>query len=148
MRVGADQRIGIRLPTPIALLAEDDAGKVLEIDLVHDARIGRNDSQVAKGSLAPAQKSVAFFIALEFEQRVHLERIGRAELIHLDGVVDDQFGRLQGIDERRVTAQALHGIAHSGEINHRGHTGEVLQEHPAWGKSNLLIGFVFAVPRG
>jgi hypothetical protein len=40
-----------------------DAREVLEVDLVHDAGVGRHDFEVAERALTPAQKRVALAVA-------------------------------------------------------------------------------------
>ena len=68
---------------------EDYAREVFEIHLVDDAGVGGDDGQIAKSGLTPAEEGVALFVALEFEQGIHVERLGRAEFVDLHGVIDD-----------------------------------------------------------
>ena len=105
VRVGADQRVGIGRALAAFFADENDAGQIFEIDLVDDAGIGRNDGEIAEAGLSPAQEGIALFVALEFEERVHVEGAGGAEFIDLHGVVDDEFGGLERIDERGVAAE-------------------------------------------
>ncbi len=51
----------------VDLTCLNDTGEEFEVDLVNDARSGWNDAKIIEGLLAPAQKLVAFAIALEFE---------------------------------------------------------------------------------
>ena len=99
--VGADQRVGIGGEFAVDLRGEDDAGEVFEIDLVADAHAGRNGGEVAEGGLAPLEEGVALAVALELEQRVEVVGDGGAELVDLDGVVDDQLGGRERIDSLR-----------------------------------------------
>ena len=92
------------------------------------------------------RKRVALFVALEFEQGVHVESVGGAEFVDLDGVVDDQFHRLQRVDERGIAAQGLHGVAHGGQVDDAGDAGEILQEDAAGGESDFLFRLRLAVP--
>ena len=62
---------------------------------MHDAGIGRNDGQIAKRGLSPAQEGVALFVADEFKFGIELKRLRRAEFVHLHRVIDHQFRRLQ-----------------------------------------------------
>ncbi len=62
VRVGADERIGIREQPPVHLFLENDAREVLEIHLVHDAGVGRNDAEVLERVLTPAQKGVSLTV--------------------------------------------------------------------------------------
>jgi hypothetical protein len=71
---------------------------------MHDAGVGRDDGEIAESGLAPAQERITLFVALEFEQGVHVECVGGAEFVNLNRVVDDQFDRLQRVDERGIAA--------------------------------------------
>ena len=93
---------------------------------MNDAGVGRNDGEVLERGLTPTQEGVAFFVALEFQIGVQLKRLRGAELIDLHGVVDDQLGRLQRVDQPGIAAQRLHRIAHGREIDHCRHAGEIL----------------------
>ena len=73
VRVGANQGVWISRAAAILLAYENHASKVFEIDLVHDAGIGRNDCKVMKRSLSPAQECVTFFITYEFKLSVQLK---------------------------------------------------------------------------
>ena len=42
----------------------------------------------------------------------------------------------------------LHGIAHGGEIDYAGNSGEILQEDAARSESNFFVGLRIAVPVG
>ena len=146
VRVGAHQRVGISRALATFFVYEDNARQVFQVDLVDDAGIGRHDGQIAESGLPPAQEGVAFFVALKFEQRIHIKGAGRAEFVHLHRVVNDQFGGLQRIDELRVAAQALHGVAHGGEIHDRGHAGEILQQDAAGREGNFFFRLGVLVP--
>ena len=75
------------------------------------------------------RKRVALLVALELALGVDAERVARAEGVDLHRVVDDQLGRHQRVDLRRVAAQLGHRVAHRGEVDDRGHAGEVLHHH-------------------
>ena len=94
MTVGADQSVGVGEALAGRFVNEDNAGEIFQVHLVNDAGVGRDDGQVAEASLAPTEERVALFVALEFEERVHVESVGGAELVDLDGVIDDQLDRL------------------------------------------------------
>ena len=103
VRVGADERVGVGLtPSPL----EDDAGEVLDVDLVHDAGARRHDLEVVERGLAPAQELVALLVALVLQLDVALEGVRRAEQVGDDRVVDDQLGRRQRVDLRRRRRRA------------------------------------------
>ena len=99
---------------PSELRAEDHAREIFEIHLVANAGVRRDHFEILQAFLAPAQKSVALDIALHFQFGVEGERIGRAELIHLHGMVDHQFGGKQRIDflrRRRPASRIASRIA-------------------------------------
>ena len=113
-----------------------------------DAHAGRHGGEVPEGRLAPLQKGVALAVALELEQRVGLVGRGRAVLVHLHGVVDDQLGGRQRIHALRIAAQGLDGVAHGGQIDDRGHAGEVLHQHARRHVGDLAAGLGLGVPVG
>jgi len=141
--IGADERVGIG---DILHVHEHDTREVLEVHLVNDAGVGRNDGEVLKGGLSPAQELVALLVAQEFEFGVEIESFGRAEFIDLHGVVDDEFRGLDGIDDRRIAAERLDGIAHRREIDHGGNAGEILHQHARGRELDFLGGDGFGVP--
>ena len=89
---------------------------------------GRHDAEIAERRLAPAQQDIALAIALKFEQRVDVEGVLGAELIHLDGVIDDEIGGEQRIGARGIGAHGGEGVAHGRQVDHAGHAGEILQQ--------------------
>ena len=101
---------------------------VFQIYLVADAGAWRDDAEVLEGFLAPAQKGVAFAVALELDGDVLLQRLrGAAEIDH-DGVVDDEINRDERVDLLRIAVEAGDAVTHGGEIDHGGHAGEILHE--------------------
>ncbi len=54
-------------------------------------------------------------------------------------MIDHEVNRHQRIDHRRIPALSLEGRAHGGEIDDRGHSCEVLEDHPCRGKGELTI---------
>ena len=90
---------------------------------------GRHHAEIVECACAPAQELVALLVALVFDLDVLLERVGRAEEIHLDGMVDDEVDGNQRIDLGRIAVQVAHGIAHGGQVDDGGHAGEVLHQH-------------------
>ena len=129
VRVGADQRVGQCQGLAVPALQQHAVRQELQVHLVHDARGGRDHTEVVEGLLAPAQELVALAVSLELERGVSLERVLRAEGVHLDRVVDDEVDRHERVDARGVVPQALHRGAHRGEVHDGGHAGEVLQNH-------------------
>src|SRR5207247_10773686 len=86
VRVGAEQRVG----EGDAVSPVDHACEELEVDLVDDAGVRRDDLEVVERTLAPAQEGVALAVPLELELGVAEDRPRGSELVHLDGVVDDE----------------------------------------------------------
>ncbi len=146
--IGADQGVGISHREIAVLVHHHHPRQILEIDLMDDAGVGRHDAEVAEGALAPAQEGVALAVALELALGVDQESGARAVLVDLHRVVDDQLDRLQGVDAARISAHGAHGIAHRGEIDHRRHAGEVLQEDAPRHERDLLGRRRFRIPRG
>ena len=62
VRVGADERVGIGQRAAVSGFREDHAREVLEIDLMDDAGVGRNDAEILEGLLPPAQEHVALAV--------------------------------------------------------------------------------------
>ena len=142
VRVGPDERVGERLS--VARL--DDAREVLEVDLVDDARVRRDDLEVAKRRLPPAQERVALLVPLELELGVVAHRDARRVLVHLHRVVDHELGGQQRVDLLRVAAEVAHRVAHRGEVDDRGHPGEVLEQHARRREGDLLARVGARVP--
>jgi len=63
---------------------------------VADAHAGRHGGEVVEGGLAPLEEGVALAVAGEFECGVEVVGVDGAEFVDLDGVVDDEFGGLEG----------------------------------------------------
>ncbi len=148
VRVGADEGVRIGLVASAPRGGEDDARQVLEVDLVADAHAGRHGGEVAEGGLSPLEEGVALAVALELERGVERVGVAGAVLVHLDGVVDDQLGRLERVDLLRIAAEHLHGVAHGGEVDDGGHAGEVLHEDAGGHPGDFAGGLGFGVPFG
>ena len=112
-------------------------GQVLQVDLVDDPGAGRDHPEVAEGPLGELEQLVALDVPLHFQLHVELERLLRAEIVHLDRVVDHQVAGHHRVDPVGVAAHPAHGVAHGGEIDHAGHPGEVLQHHPGGHERDL-----------
>ena len=153
VRVGADEsvRVGGEVAISVGGRGEDDAGEVLEVDLVADAHAGRDGREVVEGGLAPLEKGVALAVAAELERGVQVVGIPGAVLVDLYGVVDDEFGGDKWIDVGDLfgaAAESLHRIAHGGEIDDRGDAGEVLHEHAGGHVGDLAGRLGLGVPAG
>ena len=140
VRVGAHQCVGIsqRLAGLTVRSNEDNARQIFQVDLVHDAGVRRHDCEILKSRLSPTQEGVAFLVAQKLQLGVELQRPRGSEFIHLHRVIDHQFSGLQRIDQLGIATQALHGIAHGGEIDHGGYSGEILKQDAARRESNFL----------
>ncbi len=136
------------MPSPSSAV-EDDAGQVLEVDLVHDAGAGRHDPEVPKRLLAPAQEPVALAVALELELGVALERVRPAEDVGdlTEWSMTSSTG-WSGLILRGVAAERPHRVAHRGQVDDGRHAGEVLQEHPAGLNCDLRVRLGARVPPG
>src|SRR5207249_10014317 len=104
----------------------DDAGEVLEVDLVHDSGPRWDDLEVAERGLPPAQEGVALAVPLELELDVAAEGADGAELVDLHGVVDHELGGDQRVDPRRISTEVGHRVTHGGEVDDGRDPGEVL----------------------
>jgi hypothetical protein len=140
--VGADAGVGVR----DAVALEDHAGEVLDVDLVNDAGAGRDDLEVVERALAPAEELVALLVALVLDLDVAFERVGRAEHVGDHRVVDDELGGAERVDLGRVAVEVPDRLAHRGEVDDRGHAGEVLHDDARGTELDLLAGFGFRVP--
>ncbi len=151
VRIGADQRIRIGLQHAVVLLREHCACEVFEIDLMHDAGIGRHHFEIREGLLAPFQERITFLVALVFQRGIQIHRVLLAEGVDLHRVIDDQFRRLQRVDLVRIATERLHGITHRGEIDHGGYAGEILHQHARGTEGDFAaaghIGIFLRIPR-
>jgi hypothetical protein len=83
VRIGADDEIRGEQRPLRRVDSRDDAGDVLEIDLVDDAGARREDPQVAERGLRPLDEVVALAVAIEFPREVQRDRLGAARMVHL-----------------------------------------------------------------
>ena len=132
----------------VALAAVDDLGEVLEVDLVADPGRRRHDAEVVEGLLAPLEEGVALAVALELALGVEGEGARVAEGVDLDRVVDDEVDVDQRVDLLRVAADLRHRVAHRRQVDHRGHAGEVLHQHPGRLEGDLDARLGRRVPAG
>jgi hypothetical protein len=84
---------------PSAFLGDDHPAEVLQVDLVADARIGGYHGEIVEAFLGPLEQLVAFAVAARILWPRFFEGIGGAVIVHLDAVVDDEFGGHQGVDQ-------------------------------------------------
>ena len=105
-----------------------------------DAGARRHDAEIRKSLLTPTQERIALHVALIFDGDILLERILEAEIVDHYRMVDDEIDFGERIDFFGIAAERLHRIAHRGEIDDRGHAGEVLHQHARRTKSNFTGG--------
>ena len=102
-----------------------------------DAGTRRHHAEAVVRLLGPAQELVALDVALVLDVDVLVEGLGPAGDLGDHRVVDDQFDGDQRVDPGRVAAECPQGVAHSGQVDHAGHAGEVLHQHPFGGQCDL-----------
>src|SRR5262245_59610076 len=102
MRIRANQRVGISDLAAVLLMYENRLCDVLQIHLMHDTDIRRDDTAVLECLLSPLQKHISFAIALQFPLGIESEGARSAELIHLNRVIDNEVDLLQRIDLSRI----------------------------------------------
>jgi hypothetical protein len=146
VRVGADERVRVGLEDAADLAGVRHARQVLDVDLVHDAGARGDDLEVLERRLAPAEELVALAVALVLDLDVALEGVLAAEEVGDDRVVDDQLGGGERVDLRRVAAEGRHGLAHGGEVDDAGDTGEVLHDHARGRELDLGVGVRLRTP--
>ena len=150
VRIGPHQGVGIGEFAAVApatgAVRENHARQMLDVDLMDDAGVGRHHFEVAERRLAPAQEHVAFAVSAELDFIVVLERIGRAVLVHLHRVIDDQFGGRQRIDPLWIAAEPDDGFAHGGQIDDAGNAGEVLHDDSRRSECDFVAGLRLRVP--
>ncbi len=148
MRVGAHQGIRPRHPLPIHLFAPDGPTEVFQVDLVTNTGARRHYAEAAEGLLSPAQKSVTFVVTLHFQTDVIFEGLVIAETVDGDRVVDHQIDGRQRVHFRGVAAQALHRLAHGGQIHDCRHAGKVLHQDARGTVGYLAVGMGLLQPAG
>ena len=142
--VGVGANAGVRVGQ--ALVVEDDAGEVLDVDLVDDAGSRRDDAEVGEVLCAPAQELVALLVALVLDLDVFVDSVLGTKRLDDHGVVDDHLGRVQRVDLVRVAAQGAHGLTHGCKIHNTRHAGEVLHEDAGRGELDLHARLCGRVP--
>ena len=152
MAVGADEGIGngdgelFRTRGRRIIAEKHAAGEVFEVHLMNDPDRRRNDAEVLECLLPPAEEGVALGVALELDGDVLLQRPVGAEVVDLNGVIDDQIDRHQRVDLSRVSPQPLHRRAHRREIDDARHAGEVLEDDTRGLERNLRLCRLDGVP--
>ena len=104
--------------------------QIFEIDLVADAGARRHHSEIVESVLSPVQEGIALAVAGKLSGHVAGEGVTSTSKIHCHRMVYHQVHRRERIDLLRIAAHGGHGVAHGGEVNHGGHPGEILHQHP------------------
>ena len=149
VRVGADEGVGIGDQLAVRLsVVKTTRARYSRLTWWQMPMPGGTAEKLRKADLAPLEEGVALAVALELEQRVGLVGRGRAVLVHLHGVVDDELGGSEGIDALGIAAEGLDGVAHGGQIDDGGDAGEVLHEDAGRHVGDLAAGLGLGVPVG
>ena len=144
VRVGAEQRVREGL----AVSRLDDPPQELEVHLVDDPGLGRDDLQVVERLLSPAEEGVPLTVSLVLAVGVDADRHPVGEGVDLDRVVDHELGGKLRVRLRRVAAEVVHRVPHGGEVDDRRNTGEVLVDHPPRREGDLSRGILLRDPLG
>ena len=126
--------------------AKNHAREIFNVDLVHDAGIGRDRPEAVESRLPPLQKRVTLAIALEFEIGILLKCIVRTVVVDLHGVIDHELDRLQRIDCFGIAPHRCHRIAHCGQIDDARYAGKILQQHACRAERNFLVRCFARIP--
>src|SRR5262245_62530569 len=112
-----------------------------------DAGAGRHYAEIVERGRAPAQEGVTLAVSLIFLVDIDLEGAVRPEGIHHHRMIDDEIDRRLRIDRPRIAAERSHGVAHGGEIDHGGDTGEVMHQDARRPKRDLAIASLLLEPK-
>ena len=63
-------------------------------------------------------------------------------------MIDDEIDRHERLDDFRIAPEPLYGAAHRGEINHKRHAGEILENNARDDKGDFLVRRCLRVPFG
>ena len=150
--VGADERVGIgefdAFPVALLLRRPHRMGEIFEVDLMADAGPGRHDREIGKSLLAPLEEAVALLVLLVFARHVLRERLGRAEMVDDDRMVDDEVDRDERVDQVGIAAERGHRVAHRGKVDDGRHAGEVLHQHAGRAERDLVLRFAAVLRPG
>ena len=126
MGISSHHCVKVRKLAGVGRLRHNAARKTLDVDLVANARSGRNDAHILKRRLGPLQEAITLTVALEFHVHVLLKSIGAASRIGDHRMINHQIERNLRIDARGVGTQIACGFTHHGQVNEHWHTGEIL----------------------
>ena len=147
--VGADTGVRVSDGRAVLIVRRPHAlAEIFEVHLVADAGARWNGSEVLEALGTPFEEVVALRIAGIFELDVLFERLGVAEFVDHDRMVDHQVDRNLRVDLGGITTKLCDRIAHRGEIDHARHAGEILQQHARGAVLDFLAGGRVALPVG
>jgi len=98
MAVIPDDKLGIEALLAADVVLDRASGKLLKVDLVHDAVAGRNHPQILECIPAPAQKRKALPIDLNLAPLVETARLRRAVMNDRHRMIDDEVGLQLRVD--------------------------------------------------
>lgn len=119
---------------------ENDAGEVLQVDLMDNTSSRRDDSQVLEGLGSPLKELEALLITFHFELLVDVQSRSGSKLIDLNGVINNQIDRDSGVDQVGISAQSLGGISHGRQIDDSRDSSEILKNDTSRLELNLSGG--------
>lgn len=88
----------------------------------------RNNSEVLEGRLAPLEELEPFLVSFEFSFFILLEGLRSTSKVHLHRVVDDQIDWALRVHFFSFSSQVLDSISQPSQVNHEGHSGEILED--------------------
>ena len=137
MGICSNDRIRVSDLTPVRFAAEYDARQVLDIHLMDDPCRRGHYAKITESRLTPTQKGITLGVSTVFQFRIALQRLGLAEMIHHDRMIDHEISGRKRVNPVRITLQTRDRFTHRGEIHHRRHSGEILHQDTGWRKGNL-----------
>ncbi len=139
MRVRADNGVGVGAACTVAVAVKDDPAQVFEVYLVHDTRVWRDDAEILKRRLSPAQEGVSLLVALKLDFVIQVEGVRSTVVVDLHRMIDDQFSGRQRVDPVCGPAELDDGVAHGSQVNNCRYAREVLQDHATRRERNFCI---------
>ncbi len=130
MRVGAHQGVRIGHRHIAGPFGHDYPSQIFKIYLVTDARIWGDDVEIIKAFLGPLEQGIAFGVTVVFFGDIPGNGIGRAKIVDLNRMIDNQIHRDQWIYFLRIATQLFDSIAHGCKIDHRRNARKILHQHP------------------
>jgi hypothetical protein len=104
------------------ILGEYNSGKVLQVDLMHNTGARRDNLEVVESTGAPLEELESLSVPVELDDFVLLGSVGGSVDISLDGVINDEIDRAEGVNFGGISSESLHGVTHGSEINNGWHT--------------------------